>query len=43
MKDFPATVLTATIWTYWFCVGVMAVRVRRRTRKLSGVVPKQRL
>lgn len=43
MKDFPATVLTATIWTYWFCVGVMVVRVRRRTRKLSGVVPKQPL
>lgn len=43
MKDFPATVLTATIWTYWFCVGVMVVRIRRRTRKLSGVVPKQRL
>ena len=43
MKDLPATVLTATIWTYWFCVGVMVVRVRRRTRKLSGVVPKQRL
>jgi protein-S-isoprenylcysteine O-methyltransferase Ste14 len=43
MKDLPATVLTATIWTYWFCVAVMAVRVRRRTRKLSGVVPKQPL
>jgi protein-S-isoprenylcysteine O-methyltransferase Ste14 len=43
MKDLPATVLTATIWTYWFCVAVMAVRVRRRTRKLSGVLPKQRL
>jgi hypothetical protein len=39
MKDLPATVLAATIWTYWVCVGVMAVRVRRRTRKLSGVVP----
>lgn len=43
MKDLPATVLTATIWTYWFCVGVMVVRVRRRTRRLSGVVPEQRL
>jgi protein-S-isoprenylcysteine O-methyltransferase Ste14 len=43
MRDFPATVLTATIWTYWLCVGVMVVRVRRRTRKLSGVVPKQPL
>jgi protein-S-isoprenylcysteine O-methyltransferase Ste14 len=43
MRDLPATVLTATIWTYWFCVGVMIVRIRRKTRKLSGVVPKQRL
>jgi hypothetical protein len=43
MKDLPATVLTATVWTYWFCVGVMVVRIRRKTRKLSGVVPKQRL
>ena len=24
-------------------VGIMVVRVRRKTRKLSGVVPKQRL
>ena len=43
MTDLPATVLTATVWTYWFCVGVMVVRIRRKTRKLSGVVPKQRL
>jgi protein-S-isoprenylcysteine O-methyltransferase Ste14 len=43
MRDLPATLLTATIWTYWFCVGVMVVRIRRKTRKLSGVVPKQRL
>lgn len=43
MKDLPATVLATTIWTYWFCVGVMAVRVRRRTRRLAGVVPQQRL
>ena len=43
MTDLPATVLTATVWTYWFCVGVMIVRIRRKTRKLSGVVPKQRL
>ena len=43
MRDLPATVLTATIWTYWFCVGVMIVRIRRKTRRLSGVVPKQPL
>jgi protein-S-isoprenylcysteine O-methyltransferase Ste14 len=43
MKDLPGFVLAATIWAYWICVGVMIVRVRRRTRKLSGIVPKQRL
>lgn len=35
--------LSVTIWTYWFCVGAMAVRVRRRTRSMSGIVPTQRL
>lgn len=43
MKDIPAIVLTATIWAYWFCVGAMAVRVRRRTRKLAGILPSQPL
>jgi protein-S-isoprenylcysteine O-methyltransferase Ste14 len=43
MRDLPATVLAVTIWAYWFCVGVMIVRVRKRTRKLPGVVPKQTL
>lgn len=43
MNDLPVAVLTATIWTYWFSVGVMIVRIRRKTRKLSGVVPKQPL
>ena len=43
MKDLPAAVLTATIWAYWFCVGVMVVRVRRKTRKQPGVIPRQRL
>jgi protein-S-isoprenylcysteine O-methyltransferase Ste14 len=43
MRDFPAFVLAATIWAYWFCVGVMVVRVRRRTRKLAGVIPRQPL
>jgi protein-S-isoprenylcysteine O-methyltransferase Ste14 len=43
MKDYPGLALAATIWIYWFCVGVMIVRVRRRTRKLSGIVPKQPL
>lgn len=35
--------MAATIWAYWFYVGAMIVRVRRRTRKLPGVVPKQTL
>ena len=43
MMDLPAAVLTATIGAYWLCVGVMIVRVRRKQRKHSGVVPKQRL
>jgi protein-S-isoprenylcysteine O-methyltransferase Ste14 len=43
MRDLPAAVLTATIWAYWLCVGVMIVRVRRKTRKQPGVVPRQGL
>ena len=39
MKDMPCIVLAATVWAYWICVGAMIVRVRRRTRKLSGIVP----
>jgi protein-S-isoprenylcysteine O-methyltransferase Ste14 len=35
--------LAATVWVYWGCVGAMIVRVRRRTRKLSGIVPSQRV
>lgn len=42
MHDFPLVVLTATIWTYWFTVGAMIVRLRRKTRKLVGVVPEQK-
>ena len=43
MKDLPCIVMAATVWAYWFCVGAMIVRVRRRTRKLSGLVPSQRV
>ena len=43
MNDLPAVVLSATVWVYWTCVGAMAVRVRRRTRKLAGSVPSQPL
>jgi len=41
--DIPALVLTATIWVYWFAVGAMVVRARRKTRQLSGLVPEQPL
>jgi protein-S-isoprenylcysteine O-methyltransferase Ste14 len=43
MKDLPCIVMAATVWAYWACVGAMIVRVRRRTRKLSGIVPSQRI
>jgi protein-S-isoprenylcysteine O-methyltransferase Ste14 len=43
MKDLPCIVMAATVCAYWVCVGAMIVRVRRRTRKLSGIVPSQRL
>jgi protein-S-isoprenylcysteine O-methyltransferase Ste14 len=43
MGDFPLVLLTATIWTYWFSVGFMIVRLRRKTRKLVGLVPEQRV
>jgi protein-S-isoprenylcysteine O-methyltransferase Ste14 len=43
MKDLPCIALAATVWAYWACVGAMIVRVRRRTRKLSGIVPLQRI
>ena len=40
----PALVaLVASVWTYWFIVGAMSLSVRRRTRRLAGVVPEQTL
>ncbi len=39
--DIPGIVLLATVAIYWCIVGAMVVRRRRRTRKLSGVVPEQ--
>jgi protein-S-isoprenylcysteine O-methyltransferase Ste14 len=41
--DIPALVLTATVWVYWFAVGAMVVRARRKTRHLAGLVPEQPL
>jgi protein-S-isoprenylcysteine O-methyltransferase Ste14 len=43
MRDVPGLVLSLTIWAYWLCVGVLAVRMRRRTHKLAGIVPSQPL
>jgi len=41
MGDIPLALSTATIWTYWFWVGVMVVRVRRQTHHDVGLVPEQ--
>jgi hypothetical protein len=41
--DIPTLVLTATIWVYWFAVGAMVIRARRKTRQLAGLVPEQPL
>ena len=43
MGDIPLVLLTATVWTYWLTVGAMIVRIRRKTHKLVGVVPEQRV
>lgn len=43
MRDIPLLLLTATISAYWLGVGAMIVRVRRKTRRIVGLVPEQRL
>jgi protein-S-isoprenylcysteine O-methyltransferase Ste14 len=43
MIDLPAALVTLVVWLYWLRVGAMAWRIRRRTRRLSGVVPQQGL
>ena len=43
MKDLPGVLLTATIWAYWFGIGLMIVRARRKTHQLAGLVPEQPL
>jgi protein-S-isoprenylcysteine O-methyltransferase Ste14 len=40
-SDLPAVLLLTTVWCYWFGVGVMIVRARRKTRDLAGLVPEQ--
>jgi protein-S-isoprenylcysteine O-methyltransferase Ste14 len=43
MRDGPILILTVTIWAYWIGVAIMVVRLRRRIRRLPGVVPEQGL
>jgi protein-S-isoprenylcysteine O-methyltransferase Ste14 len=40
-SDMPAVLLLTTVWCYWFGVGVMIVRARRKTHDLAGLVPEQ--
>ena len=42
-EDVPLLVLIATVWCYWIGVAIMVARVRRRNRKLVGLVPEQRV
>ncbi len=41
IRDTPGVILAATIWTYWFGVGLMILRVHRKSRRLGGLVPEQ--
>ncbi|HVF65661.1 MAG TPA: isoprenylcysteine carboxylmethyltransferase family protein [Casimicrobiaceae bacterium] len=43
MLDLPSLALALVLWFYWGQVGAMAMRIRRRTRTLRGVVPEQRI
>ncbi len=45
MRNFPGVVLCATVWAYWLGVGIMILRVNRKTKSLrmGGLVPKQPL
>ncbi|MEO5764894.1 MAG: isoprenylcysteine carboxylmethyltransferase family protein [Casimicrobiaceae bacterium] len=43
MPDVPLVVLIATVWAYWLCVGAMVIRLRRKNRKLVGLVPEQQV
>ncbi len=41
--DLPTLIALLTVWSYWTIVAAMVVRRRRHTRKLSGVLPEQRI
>jgi hypothetical protein len=38
--DFPQTVVTITVWTYWTCVCVLVVRSHLRFRTAAGGLPR---
>jgi len=42
MRDLTGILLVATIWAYWFGVGIMIGRARRDTHRLGGLFPEQR-
>ena len=43
MNDLPAVIVAVTISAYWFGVGVMIVRVKRHSRAIPILSPKQPL
>jgi protein-S-isoprenylcysteine O-methyltransferase Ste14 len=43
VKDLPDVILTATIWAYWFGIGVMVVRAHKKSHRLGGLIPEQPL
>jgi len=43
MPDVPLLALIAIVWAYWLIVGAMVLRLRRKNRKLVGLVPEQRV
>ena len=40
-RDIPLLVVTLTIWAYWFRVGAMVVRARRKQHHDVGVIPER--
>jgi protein-S-isoprenylcysteine O-methyltransferase Ste14 len=43
VRDLPGLLLILVLWLYWARVAAMSHRVRRRTRRLAGIVPEQGL
>jgi protein-S-isoprenylcysteine O-methyltransferase Ste14 len=45
MNNLAGVILCATVWAYWLGVGIMIVRVHRKTSslRLGGLVPRQPL